>query len=255
MTSPHAIDEIELHAYVDGEVTAARHAEITAWLESHPAEARLVADWRRQKQQIREGFASIADEPVPPTITALMRSAGPRWRMPSWGSIAAGLAILILSGVAGWLLNDRIGVSRAQSLADRALVAHEVYEVEVRHAVEVPASESDHLRTWLSKRLGKSLIIPDLAPQGYNFLGGRLLAAEDRPAAQLMFEDADKKRMTLFLVADGGFGKSEFRIEERGEFLTCYWIGGDFGFAIAGRIERDKAMKLAEVIYDQFDKD
>jgi anti-sigma factor RsiW len=255
MTAPRAIDESELHAYVDGEVAGVRCAEIGAWLETRPVEARMVAGWRRHKQAIRDRFAPIADEAIPLKMQALLHRARParRWFAP--GAVAAGLAVLVAGVLAGWLLNDRLGASRAQSLADRALLAHEIYAVEVRHPVEVPASEREHLTSWLSKRLGKSLIIPDLAPQGYTFLGGRLLAAEDRPAAQLMFEDTARKRLTLFLVADGNFGKSEFRIEERGAFLTCYWIDGDFGFAIAGEVKREKAMELAEAIYDQFEKD
>jgi anti-sigma factor RsiW len=255
MTALRTIDESELHAYVDGEVAGARCAEIGAWLETHPAEARMVAEWRRHKQVIRDRFAPIADEAIPFNMAALLHRARPvrRWFAP--GAVAAGLAVLVAGALAGWLLNDRFGASQAQSLADRALVAHEVYAVEVRHPVEVPASEREHLTSWLSKRLGKSLIIPDLAPQGYTFLGGRLLAAADRPAAQLMFEDTARKRLTLFLVADGNFGKSEFRIEEHGDVLTCYWIDGDFGFAIAGEVTREKAMELAEAIYDQFEKD
>lgn len=249
MTAARPIDESDLHAYVDGELAGPRGAEIAAWLDSHPAEARMVAEWRRQKQAIKEGFPA---EAIPARMAAVLHRGPPMRLWRALGTMAAGLAVLVAGALAGWFLNDRLG---SQSLAQRALVAHEVYAVEVRHPVEVPASEREHLTSWLSKRLGKSLVIPDLAPYGYAFLGGRLLAAEDRPAAQLMFEDEAKKRLTLFLIADGDFGKSEFRIEERGDFLACYWLDGDFGFAIAGEIDRQKAVQLAEAIYNQFEKD
>jgi anti-sigma factor RsiW len=252
MTAPGTIEEADLHAYVDGEIAGQRCAEISAWLAAHPAEASRVAEWRRQKEEIRATFAGVGEEAVPERMQALLRAARPPRRWPAMGSIAAGLAMLVAGAVAGWVLNGHFA---SPSLAERALVAHKVYSAEVRHAVEVPASDSDHLTAWLSKRLGRSLVIPDLSPQGYTFLGGRLLAAEDSPAAQLMFEDQAKKRLTLFLVADGAPGESGFRIEEHGGILTCYWIDRDFGFAIAGEIERDKAMQLAEAIYDQFERD
>ncbi len=252
MTTPGMIEEADLHAYVDGEVAGQRCADISAWLAVHPAQARQVAEWRRQKEEIRASFAAVGEEAVPERMQALLLGARPLRRWPGLGSIAAGLAILAAGAVAGWILNDRLA---SPSLAEQALVAHKVYSVEARHAVEVPASDRDHLTTWLSKRLGRSLVIPDLSPQGYTFLGGRLLAVKDRPAAQLMFEDEEGKRLTLFLVADGNFGKSGFRIEEQGKLLTCYWIDRDFGFAIAGEVERAKAVAVASAIYDQFEKD
>ena len=169
--------------------------------------------------------------------------------------MAAGLAALVAAAVAGWFVSYGIGSSSARSLAERALVAHEVYAAELRHPVEVPASEREHLMGWLSQRLGKPLVIPDLAGHGYGLLGGRLLAAEDRPAAQLMFEDGAGRRLTLFLIADESFRKSEFRIIERGDLVTCYWIDDDFGFAVAGKLGRDKAIEIAEAVYDQFEQE
>ena len=41
---------------------------------------------------------------------------------------------------------------------------------------------------WLSKRLGRPLVVPDLAAVGFRLMGGRLLPAEDGPAAQFMYE-------------------------------------------------------------------
>ena len=40
--------------------------------------------------------------------------------------------------------------------------------------------------TWLSRRLGRQLTAPDLAAQGFDLIGGRLLPASTGPAAQLM---------------------------------------------------------------------
>jgi anti-sigma factor RsiW len=255
MIRPDTVDESELHAFVDGELSAARWNEISAWLEDHPREARLVAAWRRDKEAVRDAFSRPDDDVVPARFESRLRAAPGSWRWHAPAAVAAGLAILLTGVLIGWLLGNRSGAEHARALVERALVAHRVYSPEVRHPVEVAASDSGHLVSWLSKRLGKALIIPDLAPQGYSFLGGRLTTAVDRPAALLMFEDAGKNRLTLFLVADGDFDRSEFRIEERGDLIACYWIDDDFGFAVAGAVERDQVMKIAEAIYEQFEKD
>jgi anti-sigma factor RsiW len=56
----------------------------------------------------------------------------------------------------------------------------------------------------LSKRLGRQLVVPDLAVAGFRLMGGRLLPAEDGPAAQFMYENANRDRLTLYLRAGVG---------------------------------------------------
>ena len=55
--------------------------------------------------------------------------------------------------------------------------------------MEVDAGQEAHLMQWLSKRLGRQLVTPDLSGAGLRLMGGRLLPAEDGPAAQFMYEN------------------------------------------------------------------
>jgi len=77
-----------------------------------------------------------------------------------------------------------------------AIAAHRTYSVEVRHPVEVDAGQEAHIVQWLSKRLGHQLIVPDLTVAGFRLMGGRLLPAEDGPAAQFMYENGTGERLT-----------------------------------------------------------
>jgi anti-sigma factor RsiW len=167
--------------------------------------------------------------------------------------MAAGLALLITGGVGGWLAAQQSGSGALVSIADRALGAHEVYAVEVRHPVEVAAAEKDHLQAWLSKRVGTAFVIPDLSAEGFTLLGGRLLAAGGQPAAQLMYEDAAKKRITIFLTANPGNVEAALRVEERDGLVACYWLDGPLGFAIAGEMDRTRMMQLARIVYERFE--
>ena len=143
--------------------------------------------------------------------------------------------------------------SRDNISVDRAIVAYEVYAPEIRHPVEVAASDRDHLVSWLSKRIGEPLKLPDLTSEGYTLLGGRLLAAEDRPAAQLMYEDADKRRIAIFVAANNGSRDTAFVVAKKGEVTACYWLSEDLGFVITGETSRDKLMSLANAVYHQFE--
>jgi anti-sigma factor RsiW len=248
------IDEWALHAYVDGELAADVRAEVETYLRTDIEAAQRVEAWRRQKEALKVAFDGTLDEPVPPKLLAAFhKRPARRWVWPS--AAAAGLALLILGGAGGWYFSQDSGARLAASLADRALVAHEVYAVEVKHPVEVGANDKEHLAAWLSKRLGHLIEVPDLTAEGYTLLGGRLLAGEDRPAAQLMYEDQAKRRITIFLSANPRNGDSAFQVEQKGNLVACYWLDGPFGFAVAGELEMPRAMHLARVIYDKFEEE
>ncbi len=70
-----------------------------------------------------------------------------------------------------------------------AAMAHVVYSREKRHAIEVMANEERHLVSWLSKRLGFALKVPNLSREGYALVGGRLLPGDQGSVAHFMYED------------------------------------------------------------------
>ncbi len=246
------IDEWALHAHVDGELAGEMNAEIEAYLKTDAEAAKRIEAWRQQRIALKQMFDSVLDEPIPASLHATLRNGG-SWRARPYMNIAAALTMLVIGGAAGWFLGHDPAGYRLMSIADQAIVAHEVYAAEVKHPVEVLASEKDHLQAWLSKRVGSDFVVPDLADEGYTLLGGRLLAAENRPAAQLMYEDSEKKRITIFLTSNPGNSKAAVQIQQQGNLVACYWLDGRLAYAVAGEMDRDSMMRLAKVIYDQFD--
>jgi anti-sigma factor RsiW len=184
------------------------------------------------------------------------------------GGIAASA---LLSFVVGWfshnvLLNDGQGNNGSQPLASapanqrfahQAVAAHAVYSPEVRHPVEVTASEQDHLVKWLSKRLNKPLKVPKLTELGFELLGGRLLPGDSGARAQFMFQDVDGLRITLYLGAvDGVLGatgtrETAFKFVDDGATPSFYWIDQGFGYALSGALPRAELLKVAEAVYHQ----
>jgi anti-sigma factor RsiW len=135
-----------------------------------------------------------------------------------------------------------------------AIAAHRVYSVEVRHPVEVNADQETHLVQWLSKRLGRELTVPDLSPAGFRLMGGRLLPAEDGPAAQFMYENTSGERLTLYLRVGVG-GETAFRYHEEGGIGAFYWSDEGFGYAIAAKADRELLLRIAELVYKQTSPD
>ena len=253
MTSPAKIDEWALHAFADGEVADDQRAEIEAYLRGDPQAARQVEIWRQQKVALRQAFDGVLEEPIPASLTAALNNGG-SWRAHPFMAMAAALFLLILGGAGGWYVGADSGSPGLRSIAEQALTAHRIYSAEVRHPVEVAANDREHLQSWLSKRVGTAFTIPDLSAEGYTLLGGRLLAANDRPAAQLMFEDASRKRVTIFFARDPAATRdTALQVERQGNLIACYWLDGNLSFVVAGDMPLDDMMKLAHVIYDKLE--
>jgi anti-sigma factor RsiW len=154
----------------------------------------------------------------------------------------------------GWMVRGVL-VPIAQtplSLARQAAIAHVVYVPEVRHPVEVPANQEDHLVRWLSRRLGKELQCPKLTPLGYELVGGRLLSGPQGPVAHFMFQDARGQRLTLYVSRTRGESRdTAFRFSQEDRVSVFYWVDGNFGYALSGEIGREQLLKVADVVYKQ----
>src|SRR5262249_1242761 len=122
--------------------------------------------------------------------------------------IAAAIGFLLLGGIGGWTARDfysaliaSSSAALASSVFDDAIAAHPTFSVETRHPVEVGAGEEAHLVQWLSKRLGHRLIAPNLTALGFQLMGGRLLPADNGPAALFMYENGKGIRLSCYYIS------------------------------------------------------
>jgi anti-sigma factor RsiW len=248
------IGEDDLQAYVDGRLDPARAAVVTSWLGEHPDAAARVAAERIQREELRARLQAKANEPVPTRLRIANVRAARQRRLARAGLRAAAALLLFLAGATGgWELRGLTGRAEGETalLTTDALAAHRTFVVEVRHPVEVDAGQEAHLIQWLSRRLGRELVAPDLAGLGYRLIGGRLLPAESGPAAQLMYEGRGGQRLTLYLRTEKGEDRTAFRFVESGSVGAFYWIDNGFGYAVAATADRQTLLSVAERVYDQ----
>jgi anti-sigma factor RsiW len=253
------IGDDDLHAYADGRLDATRQASVEAWLAEHPDEASRVAFYRRLNSALHERFDSVLAEPVPAAMT--QKPVLPQRR--TWLRSAGLAAACLVAGLfGGWFARDAIAPivpmrpGGAPAIAHEASLAHLIYTAEVRHPVEVRAGE-EHLLRWLSNRMGKPIKAPNL-PDGFRLMGGRLLpAVEGGIACQLMYEDVNGRRITIYYAKRprGTSGETAFRyVEERDGLGVFYWIDEALGYAISGRLPRDTLLQMAHAVYEQLER-
>ena len=160
MNPNQPMTEAELHALVDGQLTPERQREIEAYLASRPDEAQRTDTYRAQRRALRALFDPVLDEALPQRVLDAARPRPPGYLQ----RIAAGVAIALIGGAAGWELRGGVSADSpatalsqrgpasvtvaevaepATGFAQRAAVALAVYSPEQRRPVEVDAAHED----------------------------------------------------------------------------------------------------------------
>ena len=249
---PHPPTEATLHAWVDGFLEPIQAAEVEKYLAEHPSEALRLEAYRQQNQFLQ----ALRDLPGQRPFT--LPTFEPRWRWrrvrPLLARAVAAVLLVAVGGAAGWVLRGRLNSGEPvwQRMVRQAEVAHLTYVPEVLHPVEVTVDQQQHLRTWLSRRLGTPIALPILAQHGYELVGGRLLPATPGPAAQFMYQDGQGNRLTLYvLAAPTGRKEAAFRYVQKGALWICYWMGASIDFALTGDVSRERLVEMAKSIYMQ----
>ncbi len=255
------VEESDLHARIDGRLSAERGEAVDAYLAEHPEERELFAHYADQRTALRAALGAVAGDALPTRLRVDNILAGQRlrWRRQLTRAAAA-VGFLVLGGVGGWAARDMASAIAPDALAaveqevtSDAIAAHRTFSPELRHPVEVDATQEAHLVQWLSKRLGRQLVVPDLAAAGFQLMGGRLLPAESGLAAQFMYQNG-KDRLTLYLRG-GVEGETAFRYHEDAGVGAFYWSDEGFGYALAGKADRSQLLRVAELIYQQLSPD
>ena len=245
--SREQLREADLHAYVDRALDARRMQEVRQLLASMPELEHAARAYDAQKSVFHATFDAVLQEPIPARLVQRRMVA------PRRGSLVAGLAGfagLVLGVALGWSMRGDHPGERGQ-ITRHAAIAHVVYTPEVRHPVEVTGKEEAHLVRWLSKRLGASVRAPQLGSLGYELLGGRLLPEFGRPSAQFMYQDANGRRLTLYVSTDVQNRDTAFRYAREGELHVFYWIDRTLGYALAGDMGKEEMLRIARVVYEQ----
>jgi len=246
------VSEDELHAYVDNELPVERRGDVEAWLATHPEDAERVRSWQSMAEALHARYDAIADEPVPQRhhIERLVRQP----RKLVYGAIAATLAAFIAGGGLGWIAHGASASPSAfQSFTGDALGAHRLYVVEVRHPVDVPGNEREHLEQWLTKRCGWEVRAPELDATGLKLVGGRLLPGPTGPASFLMYETASGERFTVY-AARATTETTQMRYAKQNQDAALFWADRGVAYVVSGASDRDRLTEVARLVYDQSEK-
>jgi anti-sigma factor RsiW len=222
------VSEEDLHAYVDGRLDAERRDAVDRYLRDHPDAAASITTDISQRNALREAFRAYAASPTPPqlNLSRLVEERLRRRRAP-W-RVAAAI----------------VGIS---AVAQEAAISYTVYAVDQRRPVEIPAEQQIDMTRWLSRRLNRRVAPPDLSTLGYELLGGRLVASPHGAAALFVYENAQHKRLIIYvrpMVENAE--TTAIKAVDVNELDGCAWIDQGIGYSLIADESYARLLELSQ---------
>ena len=266
-----SIDEDDFQAFVDGQLPPERRRAVMAYLAARPEESARMGDYRRLSEEMHLLYDEVLYEPLPARLRVEhYRGRNAWWATPlRWLGLAelklapraAAIAVLLLAGASGgWALGLHYLQPQVEppavSFTRQAANAHILYASDLQHPVEFGADQQEKMLLWLSERLGQAVHAPNLQDLGFTLVGGRLLPAAGLPAAQLMYENPDAHRITLYIRGNwpsspGAAQDGTVTFASEGGVSSVYWREGPFAYALLGELDREQLFVTAKIIQQQ----
>ncbi len=259
MTHPEI--ELQLDAYVDGELAPEEARELETHLKEcaecarlHEARVALSAAIRQRvpafrspealRGRVRAALRDAAELPARPPRRLVTPAAG------RWLAFAASLAVV---AVGGW----RLGLNRAagEALTEQVLTSH-VRSLMPGHLTDVVSSDQHTVKPWFNGKLDFSPPVYDFAGHGFPLVGGRIDYVGGRPVAALVYGRRQHLISVFLWPAGRGPAAGPAATTGQGYHLLhwttsdyVYWVASDLGLPelrdFAGLLQRGDSAAAA----------
>lgn len=190
-------------AYGDGELDAARNAEIEQHLQECCACSAIEKENRALTEAItlrsrRYRAPALLREQV---VASLRAEAGDGHVIPFLKrrvQVLWPIAALAIIGIfVGGVLIDRRGTSESDSLT-KEIVASHVRSLMVNHLADVVSTDRHTVKPWFDGKVDFSPPVFDFTADGFPLVGGRLDYLDDQPVAALVYQ-RNKHAINVFI--------------------------------------------------------
>jgi anti-sigma factor RsiW len=171
-----------LHAHVDGELDLVNELKVERHLASCPDCTRACQNLHALHSALRSLLPPVDTPPqLESRIRAALRAADPAPTRPLWRRAAGPGGLVLLLGIATWLLlaPDQVPHDVASSYQRFQISPH----------LEVESSDPVKVRDGFGEKLPFKPTVFDLSDRGFTLHGGRIDFVDGRPVAVLVYRD------------------------------------------------------------------
>ena len=243
MTNVVNLSDLDVHAFIDGELDGARARKIEDTASLDPGLAARIAAYRSDKALLKRAYSRLAEQPLAPEWEKLVRGHVPArpakfaWRLA--GAIAAAM-LVTLGGL-------NVYMSRSHTSAgDVVQAALAVRSDDANTRMSVAVTNLDDARRYgerLRQIVKANVNVPDLERMGYRITR---LGFYDS-AAEIQYRDRQNKLLTLYLRASDG--KTRFDQFEQHGVRICVWQDDRISTVMAGTMSAAEMQRLASLAY------
>jgi anti-sigma factor RsiW len=252
------ISEIDLHGYIDGELSAQRRAEVDAYLAAHPDQAARLAAYGSLTLSLHTLYGDGvggANRTIDSLTADLDRALRRRRMAHRLARVAVAVLVVATGAAVASGVHDRFRQAEDRFLAftRQATEAHVLFAGNKPVPSDAALDEETAVVTWLSQRLtGVPVRAPDLQAFGYELSVERILPSPGGPAAQLMYESRKSEEpITLFIGKSRDMKPTAFTFVQNDDLSIFYWQEGPFAYSLAGNLDRMELLTLAEEVNAQ----
>lgn len=242
-----------LEAYVDGELGVDSMLAGRAHAGDCRSCAGLIDSERRFRQLLRDQPRESAPAELRARIAAAARGRERRRRAAPWvlGPAVAAAALLVAVLLRG---PGTEGGARDGLVA--SLVDTHIAFAQIEQPAEFVATDQHAVEAWFRERAGLRVTVPDYSPAGIRLIGARVVQAEAREAAYLLYEKGHVLMSVFMASADAGaaalkgrpvtYRGHEYRVVERKGYRTVSWAEGVNVLSLVSMLDYDPLLECAD---------
>jgi len=234
--------ELQLHAYVDGDLDEAAMVRVEEYLRKNPEAAVKIQAYLKQKDDIRSFAQREVDTDVAPEAYRLGKKLAQRLqpRPPIRGKRTLAMAFLF---VAGWLGHSLyLPLVNGPSFTDEVVQAHLFSSSDPS---EVPPLSPERV-TRLFARIGEMERLPDLRHLGFEPIGAQLLPSDDGMVLHVPYRNAKGLVVSYFLLHEPEEDEIAPHILHSNGIAMAYWQHEHSRFAVAAPLPDEQLSQIVD---------
>jgi len=233
--------ELELHAYVDGDLDEESMARVEAYLRNNPDTAAEIRDYLRQKDDLRSAARQKMPLEDSPALAELGRNLAKRLRQDSRAIWRRPVAVAVLFFV-GWLSHTLYApLAQVPPFANEVVQAHLLTSGDVS---EIPPISPERVSKLFS-RIGEIERLPDLRGFGFEPIGAQLLPSDEGTVLHVPYRDQQGVLVSYFLLHDEDDEEMPRHILHKDGVTMVYWQHDHSRYALAAPLADDHLSRIA----------